>query len=315
MSHGKRIATSAALLAFSALPAFSEPADVVYRHDLADFTGTIPTSDARVVVDPPRSEVYTVYGNEVRVFNDAGMEIYRFSIDLETGRLVDLAVEESGDLLLLVYESGAGEGNKNWSLLRADFRGRPSGALELERRGETEAFLPNRLLLRNGKIWLVSQGQMRAGVWDRDGSFERALDLAALGGLPEEERASAEVSGFDVAADGTVVFAIPVQFRVHAIDPDGNVRSFGKAGSAAGNFGVLGDVALDGEGNLFVSDRLRSLVMVFRPDFRFLREFGRTANRESLARPGAMAVDPSGRLYVSQVRNRGVAVFAIASAL
>lgn len=309
-----RLAVSAALLALSVVPAFSEPADVVYRHDLADFTGTIPTSDARVVVDAPRSEVYTLYGNEVRVFNDAGMEIYRFTVDLETGRLLDLAIEESGDLVLLVYESGGGEGTKNWSLVRADFRGRLSGTLALEQSGGTETLLPNRLLLRNGKVWLLSQGQMRAGVWGRDGSFERILDLAVLAGLPEEDRTSAEVSGFDVAADGTVVFAVPVQFRVHAIDPDGGVRSFGKPGSAAGNFGVLGDVALDGEGNLFVSDRLRSLVMVFRPDFRFLREFGRTANREWLARPGAMAFDPAGRLYVSQVRNRGVAVFAIASA-
>ncbi len=314
MLLAKRLAVLASLHALSAVPALSEPADVVYRHDLADFTGTIPTSDARVVVDPARSEVYTLYGNEVRVFNDAGMEIHRFAIDLETGRLLDLAVEDGGDLLLLVYESGAGEGAKNWSLVRADFRGRPSGTLALERPESVEPFLPNRLFLRNGKVWLLSQGQMRVAVWGRDASFERVLDLAALAGLPDDRRASAEVSGFDVGADGTVVFAIPVQFRVHAIDPDGKVRSFGKAGSAAGNFGVLGDVVLDREGNLFVSDRLRGLVMVFRPDFRFLREFGRTANNAWLARPGAMALDPAGRLFVSQVRNRGVAVFAIASA-
>lgn len=309
-----RLAVFAALVALSALPAFSEPVDVAYRHDLADFTGTIPMSDARVVVDAPRSEVYTVYGNEVRVFNDAGMEIYQFTIDLETGRLVDLAIEEGGDLLMLVYESFAGEGTKNWSLLRADFRGRPSEALAIERSGAAEGLLPNRLLLRNGKLWLVSQGQMRAAVYRADGGLERTLDLFALSGLGEEDRSGAEVSGIDVAADGTVVFAVPIQFRVHAIDPDGNVRSFGRPGSAAGNFGVIGGVALDGEGNLFVSDRLRSLVMVFTREFRFLREFGRTANREWLARPGALALDPAGRLYVSQVRDRGVAVFAIVSA-
>lgn len=314
MFLGNRLAASAALLALSVVPAFSEPADVVYRHDLADFTGTIPTSDARVVADPPRSEVYTLYGNEVRVFNDAGMEIYRFTVDLETGRLVDLAVEQDGDLLMLVYESFAGEGTKNWSLLRADFRGRPQARIDIDRSGAAERLLPNRLLLRGGAIWLVSLNQMLAAVVSGDGRLERTLDLFAIAGLDEKDRNSTEVSGFDVAADGSVVFAVPVQFRVYSLDPDGSVRAFGRAGSAAGNFGVVGAVVIDGEGNLFVSDRLRSVVMVFTREFRFLREFGRTANREWLARPGAMALDPAGRLYVSQVRNRGVAVFAIASA-
>lgn len=309
-----QLATVAVLTAVLAAPAPSGPVDVAYRYDLSDFTGRIPYSDARVVVDAPRSEVYTVYGNEVRVFNHAGMEIYRFEIDLATGRVPDLGIEENGDMLLLLYASGGGEGTKEWSLLRADFRGRPLGELAMDRSGSAKDLLPNRLLLRSGKIWLVSQLQMRAAVYSREGTLERVLDLATLAGLPEEDRGNAEVSGFDVAADGTVVFAIPVQFRVHAIDPDGGVRSFGKTGSAAGNFGVLGDVALDGAGNLFVSDRLRSVVIVFTREFRFLREFGQTTGRDWLARPGALALDPSGWLYVSQTRNRGVAVFAIASA-
>jgi sugar lactone lactonase YvrE len=155
---------------------------------------------------------------------------------------------------------------------------------------------------------------MRAAAYTPDGKLERVLDLPELAALPEEDRANAELGGFDVASDGTIVFAIPVQFRVHAIDPDGAVRSFGKTGSAAGNFGVLSDVVLDRDGNIFVSDRQRSVVMVFTHEFRFLREFGQTMGREWLARPGAMALDPSGRLYVSQARNRGIAVYAIASA-
>lgn len=308
-----RLAAFAALVALSALPVFSEPVDVAYRHDLADFTGTIPTSDARVVVDAPRSEVYTAYGNEVRVFNDAGMEIYRFRVDADVGRVSDLAIEESGSLLMILYAPDD-PARRTWSLRRFDFRGRPLEEVALDRSGALSELLPNRLLLRRGTIWLMSQGQMRAAAFSSDGSIRVDLDLASKAGLAPEDRGNAEVSGFDVGADGTVAFAVPVQFRVHAIDPDGAVRSFGRAGSAAGNFGVLGDVALDPEGNLYVSDRLRSLVMIFNRDFRFLREFGTVSRRQRLARPGSLALDPAGFLYVSQVRDRGVAVFAIASA-
>jgi hypothetical protein len=226
--------------------------------------------------------------------------------------VADLAIESNGNILMLVFAAGAGGPSTEWSLLRADFRGRPMNKLVLDRPGEIEGFLPNRLLIRSGKIWLLGQGQMRAACFLPTGRLERVLDLAELAGLPPEERGNAEVSGLDVGANGTVVFAVPVQFQVHAIDPGGAVRSFGRSGSAAGNFGVLGDVALDEEGNVFLSDRQRGVVMVFDGEFRFLRETDRAGNREWLARPGALALDPAGRLYVSQVRDRGVAVFSTA---
>lgn len=304
----------AALAVLPATPAFAAPVDIAYLHDLSDFTGRIPYSDARVVADVPRSEVYAVYGNEIRVFNTAGMETYRFEVDFAVGRVVDLGIEGGGDMLILAYASGAGEGTQRWSLIRADYRGRPTGEVGLDRSGDAAGLLPNRLLLRQGRIWLVSLGQMRAACYLPDGKLERILDLGKLAGLAEKDRGNAEIGGLDVAGDGTIVFAVPVQFRVHAIDPGGGIRSFGRSGSAAGNFGILGDVAVDGEGNIFLSDRQRSVVMIFTREFRFLHEAGRTSRNGWLARPGALAIDPGGRLYVSQMRSLGIAVFGIAMA-
>lgn len=312
-SRWKGAALAALMGGFASVPA-APVADLAYLYDLADFTGRIPYSDARVVVDPPRGEVYTVYANEVRVFNNAGMEIYRFELDLGIGRLLDVAVEDDGGMLMLVFASGAGEGTRRWAVLRADFRGRPLGEIAVGSTGEADGLLPNRLLLRAGRIWLLSQSQMRAASYLPDGKIDREFDLGQLAGLAPEERSNAEVSGMDVGGDGTIVFAVPVQFRVHAIDPGGGVRTFGKSGSAAGNFGVLGDLVLDGEGNIYLADRQRSVVMVFNRAFRLLREVGRVAKNEWLARPGGLALDPSGRLYVSQVRNRGIAVFGISPA-
>ena len=308
------LAAVAALLASIAAPAPSGPVELAYLYDLSDFTGRIPYSDARVVADAPRSEVYTLYGNRIRVFNNSGMEIYQFEVDFAAGRILDLGVESNGDLLMLLFASAAGEGATRWSLVRADFRGRLTQQLDVDQSGAAAGLLPNRLIIRSGRIWLISQSQMRAAGYLPDGKLDRILDLAELAGLAPEDRGNAEVSGLDVGIDGTVVFAVPEQFQVHAIDPAGGVRSFGRAGSAAGNFGVLGDVTLDDRGNLFVSDRLRGVVMVFNRDFRFLRETGSTAGGDRLVRPGGLAFDPAGRLYVSQVRDRGIAVFAVAPA-
>lgn len=311
MAPWKRLtaATAPLLLGFS-LALGSGPIELSYLYNLADFTGTVRYSDARVVTDPPRSEVYTLFGNEVRVFNNAGMEAYRFEVDVAAGRLVDLAVQADGDMLMLLYSTAVGEAANHWLLIRADFRGRLAQELILEASADTAGLLPNRLLVRAERIWLASTWQMKAACYLPDGKLERALDLAQLAGLTEEERGNAEVSGLDVSSNGTVVFAVPVQFRVHVIGPGGEAHSFGKTGSGAGGFGVLGDVALDGQGNIFISDRQRSVVMAFSDEYRFLRESGRISNRDWLVRPGALAIDPAGRLYVSQVRDRGVAVFS-----
>lgn len=303
-----------ALVAILSAQAPSGPVELAYLYDLSDFTGRIPYSDARVVADPPRSEVYTLYGNKIQVFNNAGMEIYQFEVDSTEGRILDLGIESNGDMLMLIFASAGGEGTKRWSLVRADFRGRLTGEFEVDQSGAAAGLLPNRLIIRPGRTWLISQSQMRAACYLPDGKLDRILDLAELAGLAPEERGNAEVSGLDVGVDGTVVFAVPEQFRVHAIDPSGDVRSFGRVGSGGGNFGVLGDVTLDDKGNIFVSDRLRGVVMVFNRDFRLLRETGTTTGGDVLVRPGPLALDPAGRLYVSQVRDRGIAVFAIAPA-
>src|SRR5262249_1648126 len=149
---------AAALWSLLAAGAAAGPVELTYLYDLADFTGTIPYSDARVVADVPRHEVYTIYGNEIRVFNNAGMEIYRFDMDPALGRMVDLGIESNGDMLMLVY-SPAGTDGPRWTLLRADYRGRPTEEVMLERTGDAAGLLPNRLLLRAGRIWLVTQGQ------------------------------------------------------------------------------------------------------------------------------------------------------------
>jgi hypothetical protein len=61
-----------------------------------------------------------------------------------------------------------------------------------------------------------------------------------------------------------------------------------------------------------VVERLRSVVMVYDREFRFLQEFGyRGSKPGNLIRPNEVAVGNSGKLYVTQVMNRGVSVFTV----
>jgi DNA-binding beta-propeller fold protein YncE len=71
-------------------------------------------------------------------------------------------------------------------------------------------------------------------------------------------------------------------------------------------------IAVDDDGNFLVVDRLRSAVMVFTPEHRFVEEFGYRGDRpENLIRPGEIAAGDDHRLYVTQMANRGISVFSV----
>jgi hypothetical protein len=153
---------------------------------------------------------------------------------------------------------------------------------------------------------------MIAASFGTDGASLRTIDLAEVAGVAPADRDSVGIRGFDVDASGSVLFAVPTLFRVYVVAADGTTRSFGKVGSAAGNFGIVAGVASDGRGDIIVSDRLRNVVMVFDEEFRFIREFGQEQNAKNrVVRPGSLAIGAGGKLYVSQLGNRGIAVFAI----
>ena len=76
---------------------------------------------------------------------------------------------------------------------------------------------------------------------------------------------------------------------------------------------MLAGIAIDSKGNLLVADKLRCVVMAFDKDFTFVSEFGYRGTRpQNLIVPDDVAIDQKDRVYVSQGRQRGVSVFALA---
>jgi sugar lactone lactonase YvrE len=164
----------------------------------------------------------------------------------------------------------------------------------------------------NEKFLLVDRMHMLAAEVDRHGAFLAGYDLGAMIGVEEKDRPNTEIFGFCVDGAGNMFFTVPVLFQAFRIGTDGKVAFFGKAGSSPGMFGVASGIAVDGGGNIFVSDKRRHVVMVFDHNFRFLQEFGGYGGRrENLTHPDDLCVDSSGKLYVSQLLKRGVSVFQV----
>jgi hypothetical protein len=171
------------------------------------------------------------------------------------------------------------------------------------------------MFYRDGHFLFLSSSKMQVVVTDRKGVFLKGYDLADIIEIPAKDRPNTEIFGFNLDSEGNMLFTVALLHKAFVVSPDGKVTaSFGKAGSAPGLFGIVGGIAKDDRGNYLVVERLRSVVMVFDKEFQFLKEFGYRGDKPgNLIRPNEVAVGNAGKIFVSQLRNRGVSVFSVTS--
>ena len=286
-----------------------------YLYNLANFYGKIPYNDVRIRVDRVRDDVYAVDRGIVRVFNDVGMEMFWFGDDPDLTGIYDLALDEKGDIFLLSYDF-SDLGNPKYGVIRCNYRGEARERFAVsELPEEFSRFFPNYMFYRNDNFIFLSSNQMMVVVTDRKGAFRKGYNLADIIEIPEKDRPNTEIFGFSLDRAGNMLFTVPVLFQAFVVSPDGKVAgSFGKAGSAPGRFGVVSGIAKDDRGNYLVVERLRSVVMVFDKEYQFLHEFGYRGDKpDNLIRPNEVAVGNSGKIFVTQLRNRGVSVFNVST--
>jgi hypothetical protein len=299
---------AAGLPVLTATPAASDTTvQASYVYTLSSFTGPIRQDWSRIAVDRERNETYAIYQNTVRVFNESGMEVYHFGDNLEVGHIVDITVDDRGDILLLAYKDGKPV------IVRCDYRGRPRGEIQLEGvPAEFGDFRPNRIAFRRGQLHLASSMGLAALTAERDGTVVRAFDLFRLFELEEHERGSVELGGFAVDDEGNLLLTAPVLFRAFVISPSGDVQMFGKPGSAPGKFNIAGGIARDPKGNFLVVDRLKGAVLVFDPKFNFITQFASRGYKPGeLIFPDSVAVDDRNNVFVTQAGRRGISVFKL----
>jgi len=285
-----------------------------FLYHLSNFNGRIPYDWVQLSVDLQRNEVYVIDTREgdIRIFNEKGMEIYSFGDDHNLGPVFDLAVKEDGSLLVLSRKRVGS------SIHHCNFRGEHIAEIQLKNVPvEFSPFLPDRIVYRDGLIYLLNKSGMRIIVTDANGLFRYGHNVKALVTPESDEKRKkfrdADIEGFSVDKDGNILLTIPTLFRAIQLSPEGQaIGGFGRPGSTPGGFGIVGGIVADDRGNYYVADRLRCVVMIYDKNFKFVKEFGFRGLREhNLVGPKDLAIDSQGRLYVSQLRRRGVSVFKI----
>jgi hypothetical protein len=304
------IITMVMMLTF-ALPALAVAVEVSFLYTLSDFTGPFLIGGGRMIADRDRNETYVVYQNVVRVFNENGLEIYRFNEENNLGRIAAFAVDRDGTIFFLSYND-RGE----YGIIRCNYRGEPTGRIGitglLSDFSDHEKFSPTHMGYREGQFYLADAHSLRIAVADMNGQVKKTYDLIPLLELKEKERPDLEMGGFSVDREGNMLFTIPVLFSATVLSPEGKVSNFGEPGSIPGKFGVVSDITTDSKGNYLVADKLRCVINMYDRNFKFLKEFGgRGKEPGNLIIPDVLAVDGSDKLYVTQGGNRGVSVFRL----
>lgn len=295
-----------AVAACLALPAGAF--DVQYEYSLSTVTGVIPFAGVKLGLDPQHKEIFVIGDGLVRIFNQGGMEIFAFGDDADLGRPVGAVALPDGDMVILAY------GVDGYAVVRCNFRGEPIRKLTLSGApaGFLDDFHPGAIALANDKLFLADLRAMTVLVSDLEGKVVASHDLAKLLEV-EARRQELGVRGFNVDKDGNILFTVQPLFRAFVLAPDGTVKGFGERGSAPGKFNILGGIARDDQGRLYVTDLLKSAVLVFDAEYHFLKEFGYRGRKPSnLAAPIDVAV-ADGRIYVAQNARRGVSVYQVAA--
>jgi len=287
--------------------------DISYQYTLSNFTGAEAYTWANLSIDEFRDEIYVVYQNEIKIYNSKGMLVYTFGDDERlNGRVEDVAIDKDGTIYLLLH-TGLGS-----VVMRCNYRGEPVSRIEFKNfPQEFEGISPSSIIYREGRLYLAELlNSKKVFITDTNGFFQEGYDLGSLlklddyEGRPGQEK---EIVGYNIDHKGNILLTVPTLFRAFVVSPDRKVQTFGEPGNTPGKFSVVTGIASDEAGNYYVSDTLKSVVMVFDKDSKFVTEFGYRGDQpDNLFAPKYILVHDD-YLYISQARKRGISVFKLNS--
>jgi hypothetical protein len=241
------------------------------------------------------------------------MEVFSFGDELDLGSIVDIALDQDGNILLLSHKWSQSTNRVDYEITRCNYRGEPKSMTEVKNLPpQYSKFLPNRMIYREGNLYLASLATMVVIVTYADGSFKEVYDILPLLELEEKEKQDAMMQCFSIDKEGNFLFTIPPLFRAYKVSPDRKVAYFGTSGSTPGKFNIVAGIASDNKGNILVVDKLKCAVMVYDKNFNFLNQFSSRGWKPGfLIAPEDIVIDNQDRVYVTQAGNKGISVFKI----
>ena len=168
--------------------------------------------------------------------------------------------------------------------------------------GENMFIFPHGIFVdKQGNVW-ITDGQARNGKGNQVFKFSPAgkvlmtLGKAGVAGDgPDEFNQPSDVV---VAPNGDIFVAdghsAKTNARIVKFDKNGKfIKTWGKLGSAPGEFNVPHALAFDSRGRLFVGDRANNRIQIFDQEGKFLEEW------KQFGRPSGIYIDRNDMLYVT----------------
>lgn len=170
--------------------------------------------------------------------------------------------------------------------------------------GEGEFSYPRAVALSADGLVYVADKTGRIQRFDADGTWQLHWRMPVYkNGKP---------TGLTVDGKGRVFVADTHYHRVMVFDRDGSqIGTFGSRGPGAGQFELPTDVAIDGDGFIYVSEYGgNDRISKFTPEWKYVLSFGGPdAGTASLSRPSGLVFDDRGELWVADACNHRICRF------